>query len=47
MRTPGLETETTAFFDCLADIHSEESVKGFPGISDETIRFWQAAARLI
>jgi hypothetical protein len=44
LRILGLETEVTAFFDCLADIYREESTKAFPGISDETIRFWHSAA---
>jgi hypothetical protein len=42
LRTLGLETEATAFFNCLAGIYNEESVKEFPGISDETFRFWQS-----
>ncbi len=45
MRTLGLETEATAFFNCLVDIYREESAKDFPGISEETLRFWQAAMR--
>jgi Opioid growth factor receptor (OGFr) conserved region len=45
MRILGLEVEATAFFDCLADIYSEEATKEFPGISDESFRFWQAAVR--
>jgi hypothetical protein len=43
MRTLGLETEATAFFNCLVDIYSEESAKDFPGISDETFHFWRSA----
>jgi hypothetical protein len=44
LRILGLETEVTAFFDCLAAIYREESTKAFPGISEETIRFWHSAA---
>jgi hypothetical protein len=44
MRIFGLEIEATAFFNCLADIYCEESSKDFPGISNETFRFWQSAA---
>jgi Opioid growth factor receptor (OGFr) conserved region len=43
MWTLGLETEATAFFNCLADIYSEEAARDSPGISDETFRFWQSA----
>jgi hypothetical protein len=43
MRTLGLETEATALFGCLSDIHREESTKNFPGVSDERFRFWQHA----
>lgn len=43
MRTLGLETEVKALFDCLTDIYLEESTQDFPGISEETFRFWHAA----
>jgi hypothetical protein len=43
LRILGLEAEAAAFFDCLADIYDEELAKDFPGISDETLRFWQCA----
>jgi hypothetical protein len=45
MRTLGLGTQATALFECLACIYREETAKDFPGISDETFRFWQAAVR--
>jgi|SRR5579859_1817458 len=41
MRILGLDVEATALFDCLASIYNEESTKDFPGISDETFRFWK------
>ena len=45
LRTLGLEGEAAAFFNCLADIYGEEKSKDYPGISDETFRFWQSAVR--
>lgn len=45
MRVLGLDAEATAFFDCLVNIYNEESAKDFPGISDETFRYWQTAVR--
>jgi Opioid growth factor receptor (OGFr) conserved region len=44
LRLLGLEAEATAFFVCLADIYHVESGKDAPGISDETLTFWKAAA---
>jgi Opioid growth factor receptor (OGFr) conserved region len=44
MQTLGLETEATAFFNCLADIYGKDSGKDFPRISGETFHFWKLAA---
>jgi hypothetical protein len=43
LRLLGLEAEAAAFFECLADIHHGEAQKAQPGISAETLTFWQAA----
>ena len=43
MRILGLRAEATAFFACLVEIYSEETAKDFPGISDESFRFWKDA----
>jgi hypothetical protein len=43
LRLLGLEAEAAAFFECLADIHHGEAQKAEPGISAETLTFWQAA----
>ena len=43
LRTLGLENEAAAFFDCLAKLYAKESIKDFPGISDESFRFWKSA----
>ena len=45
LRLLGLEPEAAAFFDCLADIYGDESVKTSPRISQETFNFWQSAAK--
>jgi Opioid growth factor receptor (OGFr) conserved region len=44
LRLLGLEAETAAFFECLANIYRLESAKTSPRISGETLTFWQAAA---
>jgi hypothetical protein len=43
LRLLGLEAEAAAFFECLANIYRVESGKATPGISDETLTFWQTA----
>ena len=44
LRLVGLETNATAFYECLVDICGEEARRSFPGISHETFRFWRSAA---
>ena len=43
LRLLGLESEATAFFDCLTDVYFVELAQFTPGISDETFGFWRAA----
>ena len=43
LRLLGLESEATAFFDCLTDIYFVELAQFTPGIFDETFGFWRAA----
>ena len=43
LRVLGLERESTAFFECLAGIYAGQTA-GLKAISDETFRYWRAAA---
>lgn len=43
VRLLGLELEAKAFFECLAEIYSDEESKPLPAISEETFLFWQEA----
>ena len=44
-RIVGLETEATAFFNCLADICQQESMNAVPSITEATFCFWKSATR--
>ena len=43
-RLVGLEKESGAWFNCLAEIYQTECVKPDPAITPETFAFWRAAA---
>jgi Opioid growth factor receptor (OGFr) conserved region len=43
-RLVGLEKESGALFNCLAEIYQTERVKPDPAITPETFAFWRAAA---
>lgn len=44
LRLLGLEAESRAFFDCLSGIYGAETGSGHPRITEESFRFWRAAA---
>ena len=44
MRLLGLEAEAQMFYQSLAAIYENERQKRRPGITEETFRFWSAAA---
>ena len=44
LRLLGLEVESLAFFDCLSGIYATETASSHSRITEESFRFWQAAA---
>ena len=44
LRLLGLESESQAFFKCLAQLYAEETRRGIPRITAATFQFWTSAA---